>query len=99
MICHIVFFKFKPETSDEQKNKLENDLKELKQKIPLIQHLEVGVDMGNKPNSFDLALNSDFETWDDVEKYSAHPDHVLVVEFIKEICSDICKVDYEARRD
>ena len=95
MIRHIVFFKFKPEITEEQKNKLLEDLKKLKKKIPLIQRLEVEFDIGKKPNSFDLALNSDFSSWEDVEKYSIHPDHIKVVEFIKEISDDVCKVDYE----
>ncbi len=95
MIRHIVFFKFKPEITEEQKNKLVEDLKTLKKKILLIQRLEVGFDIGKKPNSFDLALNTDFNTWEDVEKYSIHPDHITVVESIKQICEDVCKVDYE----
>ena len=95
MIRHIVFFKFKAEITEEQKNKLVEDLKTLKKKIPLIQRLEVGFDIGKKPNSFDLALNTDFNTWEDVEKYSIHPDHITVVEFIKRICEGVCKVDYE----
>ena len=95
MIRHIVFFKFKPEITKEQKNKLVEDLKALKKKIPLIQRLEVGFDIGRKSNSFDLALNTDFNTWEDVEKYSIHPDHVMVVKFIKQVCEDVCKVDYE----
>jgi hypothetical protein len=95
MIRHIVFFKFKPEIAEEQKNKLVEDLKTLKKKIPLIQRLEVEFDIGKKPNSYDLALNTDFNTWEDVEKYSIHPDHVTVVVFIKQICEDVCKIDYE----
>lgn len=95
MIRHIVFFKFKPGITEEQKNKLTADLKTLKDKIPLIKRLEVGFDIGRKPNSYDLVLNTDFNTWEDVEKYSAHPDHVAVVEFIKQICEKHCKVDYK----
>lgn len=95
MIRHIVLFKFKPEITREQKNKLVEDLKSLKDKIPLIQRLEVGLDIGRKSNSFDLTLNADFNTWEDVEKYSIHPDHVMVVKSIKQVCEDTCKVDYE----
>jgi len=97
MIRHIVFFKFKHGTIEEQKNKLVADLRALKDKISLIQKLEVGFDIGRKPNSFDMALNIDFHTWEDVEKYSAHPDHIVVVEFIKQICEDVCKIDYEVK--
>lgn len=95
MIRHIVFFKFKPGITEKQKNKLSADLQALKDKIPFIKRLEVGFDIGRKPNSFDLVLNTDFNTWADVENYGAHPDHVAVVEFIKQICEDHCKVDFK----
>ncbi len=95
MIRHIVFFKFKSETTEEEKNKLINELKTLKDKISLVKRLEVGTDVGRKPNSFDLALNTDFNSWEDVESYAVHPDHVKVVEFIKQVCENTCKVDYE----
>lgn len=95
MIRHIVFFKFKPEASQEQKNKLVVDLTALEQKISLIKKLEVGLDIGRKKNSFDLALSVDFNTWEDVEKYSVHSDHIIVVEFIKKVCVEHAKVDYE----
>lgn len=95
MIRHIVFFKFKPGASEEGKNKLASDLKSLKGKIPLINRLEIGVDIGKKQNSSDLALIVDFNTWEDVESYGAHPAHIEVIKFIKDICQNHSKVDYE----
>ena len=95
MIRHIVFFKFKPEASEKEKNKLASDLKSLEGKIPLINRLEIGFDIGKKQNSCDLALNVDFNTWEDVESYGAHPAHIEVVKFIKDICQNYSKVDYK----
>ncbi len=95
MIRHIVFFKFKPEITQEQKNKLVSDLETLKQKIPLIKSLEVGFDIARTKNSFDLALNLAFDAWEDVENYGVHPDHINVVETIKKICQEHTKVDFE----
>ena len=95
MIRHIVFFKFKPGASENKKNKLASDLKSLKGKIPLINRLEIGVDIGKKQNSYDLALIVDFNTWQDVESYGAHPAHIEVVKLIKDICQNHSKVDYE----
>ncbi len=95
MIRHIVFFKFKPGASEEEKNKLASDLKSLKGKIPLINRLEIGVDIGKKQNSCDLALIVDFNTWEDVGSYGAHPAHIEVVKLIKDICQNYSKIDYE----
>lgn len=94
VIRHIVFFKFNDSATDEDKLKLKQMLLGLKHRIPLIKELEVGTDIGAKHNSFDMALNTTFETMEDVEEYAIHPEHVKVVCCIKEICSDTCKTDY-----
>ena len=95
MIRHIVLFKFKAETGDGQRKEFAKALKRLKKQIPFIKELEVGFDVAGKPNSYDIALNSVFETLDDVEEYAVHPDHVKVVEMVKTLCESSVKVDCE----
>ena len=95
MVRHIVLFRFKDGASIEGKERLIDSLKGLKDQIPLVMELEVGTDIGGKPNSYDIALNSVFERLDDVEKYAIHPDHVKVVEMVKELCESSVKVDFE----
>ena len=95
MVRHIVLFRFKDGASIEGKERLIDSLKGLKDQIPLVMELEVGADVGGKPNSYDIALNSVFERFDDVEKYAIHPDHVKVVEMVKEVCESSVKVDFE----
>ncbi len=95
MIRHIVFFKFKENISKQSKEKLIADLKNLKGKIPLVIELEVGIDIAFKPNSYDIALNSIFKTFDDLEEYAVHPDHMDVVKIVKELCESSVKVDFE----
>lgn len=95
MIRHIVLFKFKENISRKSKEKLIADLKNLKKKIPLVIELEVGVDIAFKPNSYSIALNSVFETFDDLEKYAVHRDHLDVVKIVKELCESSVKVDFE----
>lgn len=95
MIRHIVLFKFKDEIGQKKKEELIQGLKGLKSKIQLVKELEVGVDIGGKPNSYDIALNSLFETFDDLEDYAVHPEHVKVVDLVRDICESHVKVDFE----
>ena len=96
MIRHIVLFRFKPSVVPQERADLIDALKGLKGKIELVRELEVGEDVGGKPNSYDIALNSVFETFDDVEKYAVHPDHVEVVHMVRRICDSSVKVDFES---
>jgi len=95
MIRHIVLFKFKEGVDEERQTFLINALEGLKVKIPLVKELEVGRDIAGKPNSYNIALNSVFDSFDDVETYAVHPDHVEVVKLVKELCDSSVKVDFE----
>lgn len=95
MIRHIVLFRFNPSASSKDRATLIDALKGLKDKIELVKELEVGTDVGGKPNSYDIALNSVFETFDDVEQYAIHPDHVEVVNMVRRLCESSLKVDFE----
>jgi len=95
MIRHIVLFKFKKDTANESREKLISALRDLKNLRPLVKELEVGVDVAGKPNSYDIALSSVFETFGDVERYAVHPDHLKVVKLVEELCESSVKVDLE----
>ena len=90
MIKHIVLLKLKAEFSDKEKKEILDSLKlnllELKNKISEIVFFEVGVDILNTSNSYDLGINSEFKSLDDLEKYRIHPEHQKVVELIKINC-------------
>lgn len=99
MIRHIVLFKLKNFDSEIEKSEVLNTLKSsldgLKSKIPEIQQFEVGINLKDSPNAFDLGLNSEFLSLNDLEKYRVHPEHVKVVELIRKHTSDRVVVDYE----
>jgi hypothetical protein len=95
MIKHIVFFKLKETTAKEQAMGLAKNLSDLKEKIPQVRFMEVAFDVGRKPNSYDIALFSHFDNIEDLEAYSVHPDHIVVVNQVKQLCEASCKVDYE----
>ena len=60
MLHHIVLFKFKPDTSDEQIAVLEKRLDALPDQIVEIQLYEFGRDVVRSDRSYDFALVSGF---------------------------------------
>ena len=85
MVKHIVLFKFK-KTGDIASVKatmreFKSALEALKDKIPFLRFIEVGVNE-NPKEDFDLA------------NYAVHPDHVAATQIIKDIKEGRACVDY-----
>jgi hypothetical protein len=95
MIRHVVLFKFKPGVTDREREGLAYELERLGGVINTIKSLQVAFDIGQKNNSYDLALDSQFESMADVDTYSAHPAHVKALENISRLCEAVAKVDFE----
>ncbi|MDH5541833.1 MAG: Dabb family protein [Nitrospinota bacterium] len=96
MIRHIVLFKMKEGSTGEEKEKLMADLAGLKDSTDgLMLECEVASDVASTPTSYDVALNSLFESMEMVASYQVHPAHVKVLEYIKKVCGAISKIDYE----
>lgn len=94
MLRHVVFFKFKPEVADRDRQAFLLVLRGLPAKIPQIVSSEVGEDIMGTPRSFHMALVSTFAGRDALDVYSKHPDHQPVLARAKEICEAIAAVDY-----
>lgn len=94
MLKHIVFFKFKPETTEADKEKLAELLGGLPEVIPQIQGFVFGRDVIRSERSYDFALDSDFESLETMQVYQVHPRHQEVVQHARSICSDIKAVDF-----
>jgi hypothetical protein len=96
MITHIVLFKLKEPTTEAiaiTKAKLES----MAGKVPLLRHLEVGVDVIRSERSFDIALFTKFDSLSDLQAYQVDPYHAgEVVPHMKAVCSSIVAVDYES---
>jgi hypothetical protein len=100
MIKHIVSFKLK-ETA-EGKTKAENSLlmkkslESLKEKIAAIKKLEVGINSPKADTSnFDIILITEFESFEGLQEYLIHPEHVKVAEFIGKVRESRSCIDYE----
>lgn len=86
----------KPETGKEEIEKLAENLKALEEKTEgLLKECVVAFDVVRSDKSYDLLLNSVFDSLENLQKYQVHPEHLKVVEKIKQFCSSAVKVDYE----
>lgn len=94
MIKHIVMWKFK---EGERENMLlfREKLLSLKEQIPEIRAMEVGININPSDRSFDAVLVSEFDSLDALKSYSTNPLHVAVSEFCKGIRTQSASVDYE----
>lgn len=94
MIRHIVMWKFK---EDQRENMLifRERLLALKDKIPEIRDMEVGINVNPSERSYDAVLVSAFDSLEALKAYSTNPLHVEVSDFCKTIRTSSVSVDYE----
>ena len=100
MIKHIVFFKLAENAEGKTKAEnalfIKNELENLKNLIPQIRMIEVGINSPEAPAAnFDIALNSEFDSMADLDTYQAHPEHKRVAAYIGKVRTDRACVDYE----
>ena len=100
MIKHVVFFRLHDEA--EGKSKLENaqiirdGLLALKDKIDVLVDETVGINIPNAKNTdHDICLTCTFNTWEDLDTYATHPEHVKVAQYIGKCKSARSAVDFE----
>ena len=95
MLKHLVFFKFKPETTEVEIDDLVRSLTALVGIIPEIREFQVGRDVVRSERSYDLGLVSAFDDLAAMQRYQVHPDHQAVVAKVKRLCGGVVAVDFE----
>ncbi len=99
MIKHIVLFRLKDfaEGADKRTNaeKIKKELEALPGKIPEIKEYVIGINEKESPRASDVAVVSAFESWEDLAKYSACPEHRKVVDFINKVSVETRACDFE----
>jgi hypothetical protein len=99
LIKHIVMWKLKEFA--EGKNKLENaqiikrDLEALQDKIKEIRHIEVGININESEQAYDVVLYSEFNSIEDLNIYQNHQEHLRVAEFVGKVREARVVTDYE----
>ena len=94
MITHIVCWKYKPETSAEQRAEHVAKLKALADVIPNIESFSVGMDILLLERSFNKGLVALYGDRAALNAYTVHPEHQKVVALGKEIAEKVISVDF-----
>jgi hypothetical protein len=99
MIKHVVMWKLKDFAEGAKKNdnaqNIKLQLEGLKNKIKEVRSMEVGINLNDSADSYDIALYAEFASLEDLKKYQHHPEHVKVGDFIIKLRLDRKVVDYQ----
>ncbi|TIH14081.1 Dabb family protein [Marinifilum sp. JC120] len=98
MIKHIVMWNLKEEaaggTAAENGVKIKEMIEALNGKIDELKHVEVGVDIFEATQNWNIVLYSEFDSKEDLQAYAVHPLHQECVAFIKEVVTSRDAIDY-----
>lgn len=71
-------------------------LEALKDVIPGIRRMEVWINHAEaSPDNYDMLLDSEFDSLEDLKTYAVHPEHLKVGEFIARVRVGRAAIDYE----
>jgi hypothetical protein len=87
-------FKFKDENKSSNIAEVTKRLNALPELVPSLNSMEVGINFTVSQRAFDLSLYATFQTKEDLDAYAIHPEHIKVVEFIKDVTLESKIVDY-----
>lgn len=94
---HIVLFRWKPEATPEQQEKVMEALRGLRGVVPGILELDCGENFGNRAKGYQHGLVVLLESRAALEAYQPHPAHQRVLtELIRPIAEDTLAMDFEA---
>ncbi len=94
MIKHIVLFQLKDiENKTEKCIEIKNALLALKGTVPELMQIEVGINENSK-ELYDISLSTVFASFEDLEAYAIHPEHLKAGKILKEVVNHRACVDY-----
>ena len=98
MVRHVVVWKFRESAEGapraENLKRAKALLEILKGRINVIRRFEIGIDLSQTENSYDLVLISEFADTRALKEYQDHPDHLRVVEFLRKVHEGKVVVDH-----
>jgi quinol monooxygenase YgiN len=96
MIKHIVCWKVdKPDLSQKYCDDASELLQQMREHITGLINLEVSADESRTDSSADIALYSEFESWDALAHYNQHPLHLEFKAYLGPYIVERRMVDYE----
>lgn len=97
---HVVFFKFKADTTPEKLKEITDAFAALPRKIDAIRDFEWGTDVSveNLSKGFTHCFFVTFDDEQGRDAYLPHPAHKAFVDIVKPQLEDVCVVDYRETR-
>jgi len=103
MIKHIVMWKlvdyYEGKNKSDIAETIRDNLEALKDVIPQLKEVEVGINFNSSDAAFDLCLYSVFDSREDLEIYQNHPQHLKIAEYIAKVRTQRVVCDYEFNGD
>jgi hypothetical protein len=94
MLIHIVCWKYKPETTEAERETHRAKLNNLPSVIPDILSFKVGADILHLERSFDTGLVATYPDRAALDAYTEHPSHQEVAALGKQIAEKVVSVDF-----
>jgi Stress responsive A/B Barrel Domain len=96
MIRHVVLMRWTEESTEEQKQRVADELARLPSLVPSLRAFRVGSDLGINPGNFDFAVAADFDDVDGYLSYRDHPEHrAMISQFVLPVAAQRVAVQYE----
>ncbi|MDR0767752.1 MAG: Dabb family protein [Methanosarcinales archaeon] len=99
MIKHIVLWKLKPEaegkTAEENAAIIKKELEGLYGKIPEIKSIQVQINELAGAGNYDVALISEFESFETMAVYQKNPLHEAAAVYVKKVVETRAAIDFE----
>jgi len=91
LVRHIVFFKL---NNPSDKEAIKQKLLTLKDKVDVVENLEVGLNFSEEARAYDVSLIVDLKDKDSLTIYANDEYHQEVIKYIKTKANDTKVVDY-----
>ena len=97
MIRHILLWNYKPETTPEERARLEAELEALPGPVPALRQVEWGPVVGGRNQTFSHGFTMEFDSMDALAAYNTHEAHIHFSVPFREACSIQVVSDIEVR--
>lgn len=92
---HVVLLHLKDGITEQQREDLRTGFARIPEVMGYIKRYEFGFDLGNLgPDDPDFGLVADFDSEEDWRRYSEDPDHVLLIDLVRELSEKSVRVQY-----
>lgn len=100
MFKHIVAWKLKDfaegASKEENAQIAKAKLEGLQDKIKEIRFIEVGINVNDAADAYDIVLYSEFDSLEDFQHYRNHPEHLKAGDFISRVRLEGQVIDYHS---